>query len=467
MNTKNLLSLGAAMMLLNAAPVAAKVKTGLKEISAATAPSKIASLVRTHTNALVERNRFGALKTGKTTATDSRLIAVATRQSDGSALLFTDSTRFKYSWGRGGDLKTTLKYDTAYSYSSGGSAGPLSLSGRSLGAYDAVHNQLSVTNQVYTSGVYDNSDRTLYTYNTANLITREETQEWSGASWDPTGLDKYTYNTAGKQVTDTSFEWNGSSWDYSVLINTTYTASGKEDKQKVYLYFSGIWLQIADVAYTYNTADNVASMTLQLNMSGTGLENYQRMLYTYDAAKNPVIQEVEEWDGVTWIKSGKTVSTFDASANVLMATELNWNDASGTYDSSTRNIYSYNSYNQVTSDTKNTYDGSSWIMDNGDTRMNYYYQDYSPTAISEKSLSNAKLELYPVPANDKLTIRIAQEKAEAINLRISDLQGRSLISRSYPAAMQIADEISTGELPAGQYFLQIGMGTTQAFTVAH
>lgn len=472
MNHKNLLSLGAALVLLNAAPVAAKtVKSdvGLKQIVPGLTPTKVAAIVRANTAQLVKNNRFGALKTGKTTGMDSRLIAAAFRESDGTTLTLTDSSRLKYSWGRGGDLKSTLKFDTMYNYSNGGTSAPLTLSDRSLGLYDASHNQLSVTNQAYISSTmtYDNSERTLYTYNTSNLIVTQESQQWSGASWDPSDLDKFTYNSAGKQITDTTLTWSGSAWDYSTLLTTTYTASGKENKQTVYFYISGLWLEFAAITYTYDVSDNVSMMLLQLNMSGLGLEDYQRMLYTYDVAKNPILQEIEEWDGASWINLSATASTFDASANVLSEIELNWDDAGGKYDSATRVNYTYNANNQVTSETSYTYVGTSWIMNAGDTRNNYYYQDYSPTSVKESSIATAKLNIYPIPAHNQLTIRITQESNESLNLRVTDVLGRSVMSRSYAAAKQIADEINTAELPAGQYFLQLSNGTTSAFTVVH
>lgn len=472
MKNKYLQLLGATMLLLHALPAAAKTGNtngSLKQISAGMTPSQIAAIAQAHTADLIARQQTAFLKTAKTTATDSRLIATARRESDGTLLTLTDSSRYKYSWGRGGDLKSTLKFDTAYDYSNGGGSGMLALAGRSLGIYDAKNNQLSLTEQLYNTGTaaYRDTSRTLNTYNAANLLTETETQNWTGGSWDPSSRDRLTYNAAGKTLTDTNFTWNGSAWDYQLLIATSYTASSKESKQRVFLYFSGIWIEVAAISYTYDASDLLTSSLTQVNSSGLGLENYQRASYTYDVAKNPITEETETWDGTAWIKSTKKASIFDAAANVLSEVQLDWNDVTSTYDSSTRTNYTYNTYNQINSETTYTYVGSAWIMDAGDTRTNYYYQDYSTTQVKESSLAETDVHIYPIPANNTLHIQLTGSDREPLHLRISDIQGKSLVYKSYPAASTIADIISTAELPSGQYFLQISSGKVHTFTVAH
>lgn len=473
MNNKYLLSLGAAMLLLNAVPAAAKTdktKGDLKQIKAGMTSAQIAAIARAHTAELIERQQeTGSLKTAKTTASASRLIATARRESDGTTLTLTDSSRYKYSWGRGGDLKTTLKFDTSYDYSNGGGAGILALIGRSLGIYDKQNNQLSLNEQLYNTGTaaYRDTSRTLNTYNAANLLVETETQNWTGGSWDPASRDRFTYNVAEKPLTDTNFTWNGSTWDYQLLISTSYTASSKENKQRVFLYFSGIWLEVAAISYTYDASDLLVSSLTQVNTSGMGLENYERASYTYDAAKNPIVEETESWDGSVWVKANKKASTFDAAANVLSEIQLDWNDTTSSYDSSTRTNYTYNTYNQTTSETTYTFDGSTWVMNAGDTRTNYYYQDYSTTTIKENNLAATNVEIYPVPANSQLHIRVTATDPIQMNIRISDLQGRSIINKSYPAAQQITDVINTAEFPSGQYFLQTNNGSVRTFTVVH
>ncbi|GAA4452960.1 T9SS type A sorting domain-containing protein [Rurimicrobium arvi] len=471
---KNLLSLGACIALLNVTPATAKIQVGSTtkalKLHAGATPAEALKIAKAHTALLIEKQKAGSLKTGKTTAMDSRVIAYAYRESDGSTLSLTDSSHLKYSWGRGGDLKTTLKYDTMHNYTNGGTSAPLQLDSRGYAAYDANNNQTTVTNQVYNYSTlaYENSDRTVNTFNSSNLMVTTESQTWNGTSWDNGDMDKFTYNSAGKQLTDTSLTWSGSAYDYNSVIVTSYTGTGKESKLTIYIY-AGVWLPYVSLDYTYNSSDDIATMLVKVNFSGTVLEDYQRATYTYDASKNPIFQDFEEFDGTTWSPIGRIASTFDASANLLDEYSLNWNSSTSTYDSSALTQYTYNTYNQETSETTYTNDGTGggFYMASGDSRTNYYYEDFSPTAVKEISTIAADVKLFPIPAGDELSLQIAQAEAQSLDMQVVDIQGRSVVSRHYAAAKTISDKISVSNLPSGSYFVKLSNGTVRSFTVAH
>ncbi|MFZ1687999.1 MAG: T9SS type A sorting domain-containing protein [Flavobacteriales bacterium] len=78
--------------------------------------------------------------------------------------------------------------------------------------------------------------------------------------------------------------------------------------------------------------------------------------------------------------------------------------------------------------------------------------------------SSGQLQLYPVPANDRILITLAQPRAKASPFRILDLSGRLIAQGSLNDAVNVLDVSS---LPTATYILRTDDGVSVRFVVAH
>jgi hypothetical protein len=79
------------------------------------------------------------------------------------------------------------------------------------------------------------------------------------------------------------------------------------------------------------------------------------------------------------------------------------------------------------------------------------------------------LSLYPVPANNELSLDLQWDKVQKATVSITDLQGRVWQQWTLPAVQQYKEKVALNSLPSGNYVLRISGSenarVTQPFTV--
>lgn len=76
-----------------------------------------------------------------------------------------------------------------------------------------------------------------------------------------------------------------------------------------------------------------------------------------------------------------------------------------------------------------------------------------PSAINKNSDNEQTINIYPIPAKDKITLEFDNKKAEEFNLTISNSLGQKINSSA--RTINSRTEIDLSELPAGIYYLKI------------
>ena len=87
---------------------------------------------------------------------------------------------------------------------------------------------------------------------------------------------------------------------------------------------------------------------------------------------------------------------------------------------------------------------------------NGYVNGATVTGITELSQVDAKINMYPNPADDYTNVIVNLEKSENVQLKLIDLTGKVITSRNYgnlSGAQQLT--IPTASLEAGIYFVQV------------
>ncbi|KAF0193566.1 MAG: hypothetical protein FD166_3673, partial [Bacteroidetes bacterium] len=100
-----------------------------------------------------------------------------------------------------------------------------------------------------------------------------------------------------------------------------------------------------------------------------------------------------------------------------------------------------------------------------------YSNQASVSLVSAGNISKTSLNVYPVPAKDQLNIQFGDNALGTINLTITDVAGRIIISAEYSdmVAGQVLP-INTSDYSEGLYLLNIvtsGERITKKFIIQH
>jgi Secretion system C-terminal sorting domain len=391
--------------------------------------------------------------------TSSRLVGEAHWSNNGASFIPNDSSSFSYSSNRGGDLTHPLKYDASYTW-----------------YYDtAYHNAYYYTQtfdgnnnitgritQFWNGTAWQLLSNTLFTYNSSNEMTTMIQQSWNGSAWTPVAQDVYSYNVAGKLVIDQYQVWNSltSTFEASTQRTYYYDASNNKINETDQSYSGGVPIYTNQWAYTYSSTNQMLTTTYSV-WNGAGWTPSTLTTNTYDTLGNKISQMGQVWDGVSsaWVNNTLDIySSFTGGHQPQMDIHQTWNSAgSGTWVNAMQYTNTYNSYNQLTSST-----GQSWNIVGvfefalGDPMSNYYYQTYS-TVTEVKNISNVggDVTVYPVPAQGDLNVDLNWNEAQAATITIYNAQGSVVRQWSTPVAARFHSTVSVDNLAEGTYFLKI------------
>lgn len=390
---------------------------------------------RQHMRQPVMANKLAA----KTTASDVRLIAYASDKYNGVSLELYDSVLMSYSGTRGGVFSDLWKkwnwlpdQDIHLLYNSG-------------------------------TGSYDHPDfQENYTYDAANNNTGNLSQNWNTTTtvWENNDSAMCTYDAANHLISEIDLWWNTTSmvWNYQYRLEYTYTGTGNMSTYHEYTWniSSAMWDTSWQASFTYNTSDQLVTELWQY-WTGTNWRDTYRYTYTYDASGNRT-SEIDELDsGSGWDTSGKTISTdFDALGQAGTNIYQNWNPTIPAFSNSSRELYTFNSYNKIATYNSETWDAatSSWTTDFGDVAFRFYYESYDLAVETAPNTGVYELKVYPVPASDKLTISASGMQPGNYEFVLLDVTGKKV--RNWVAAVSSSStqQISLQGLVQGTYVLK-------------
>lgn len=148
---------------------------------------------------------------------------------------------------------------------------------------------------------------------------------------------KYSYNTAGKMAVEYTLNWNisMSKWDTALRTMYAYNAQNQLIGDSSYSYYSG-------------------------QMSG-------KTMYTLDASGNVLVVEDYEWN-TGWKPLSRTTMTYYPSNNIKTSVIESYNVSAFEYDS--KDSFGYGTSNIYTYHLSQTWDAgtSAWVNDTKETR---------------------------------------------------------------------------------------------------
>ena len=164
----------------------------------------------------------------------------------------------------------------------------------------------------------------------------------------------------------------------------------------------------------------------------------------------------------------KNEFTYDNSYNKKTDVLSQWDGSS--FQNKMKETWEYNSNNQVTRITTETWAGNNWAFTATDRQFRFYYQVYFPTSVNNLSTSGINMQLYPVPVETQLNISLNMDRSQVFSFSIIDLKGSVIRNWSDEVEGSYQKTIPVAELPAGSYFIKAQSKDavyTERFAVRH
>jgi hypothetical protein len=392
---------------------------------------------------------------GKTTATDSRLTAVANRAHLNGNLDLNDSSRYAYTTGFGYDAKIDdWKYSSGLKWTYDGMAfTPFSLNSRTFDAGNRIIQELFQTYDGSNWNVYSITD---YTYDAQGNIGTYMRGQKNGSNWDSTRY-AYTYNAQGQLTTEIKETWDNVStqWENALRTTHTYNAQGGLTTALYETWDGSQWAM--DYRSTNTYTNNNLTLSLDEEYINNAWENADQTIYTYNVGGNLTVEEYQSWNNSAWEPQDRYSYTYNSSNDVTtMVTE---EYVSGNYQNKERELMTYNSYHQLLNEVKESWDAgtSQFEPQDFDWDIRYYYEEYT-NSVKGTHTNSSNVQVYPVPVRNMLQVRMTSTTATQATVQLLDMQGRTVARQVLPAATQHHAAIPVSTLPAGAYLLHIDAG---------
>lgn len=397
----------------------------------------------------------------------SRIIGYASYLHNGSSFQHVDSTTYSYSFGRGGALSLEemddnfVNFDDSYTY-----------------LWDA------------TSSSYQNHYHRFQEYLTGNKAAKYTCRKWDDAQWKDSSRFIYHYNNDLTLLDQTDFEiWQGQ-WLKHVIYYNSYNSHGDLLRMKANTYImnfsydanfnmltridsnatispSVAWHRKSKYDFAYDASNKMTSYTLQEGVGGFWVNRY-KFDHTY-SGNRIAYTDVYEWLGSVWVLRGRHLFSYNTSGMKTADEWQDWDAVSSVFQHSTRQLWTYNTYDQPLTYYSETYDpvNNNWASVNGDFFYRYYYQAFIPASLPDVS-QHADLRLYPQPANDRLTIDAHFTVSQNYQLTVVDASGKLMLQQMRNDDGNI--QLSAASFPAGNYFISIQNAEgrqSKQFLIAH
>jgi hypothetical protein len=269
-------------------------------------------------------------------------------------------------------------------------------------------------------------------------------------------IDQYTYNASAQLSSFQEIYYNNVDTFSFYRLTYTHNNNGQltdiYDEEWKWAYQRVNSKSLVQFYYTGSKPDSFHTYYLVPKASGTDTGINRVGKYHFSASGDSIITNVyfrSSHHGDILFYS--YTSVYDASHNKTMFAWENKNDTFVTGQSQ-KYGYTYNSFNQVTSEKYYVGDSSGkWKF----SKLNrYYYETYEPGPAFKMN----DLELYPSPAKNTITLKLEWDTTSAFTCAIFNIAGQRMMQWDEPAVKLYKKTINLPDLASGNYFIIVNRG---------
>jgi len=417
----------------------------------------------------------GSAVAQKTTTLQQRVTAEAGYNVSGTILTKSDTTLFRYSNGRGSKFDyNELFHNYYFPGNNDPGINPLDFGSINTQADTARYYRISATpildeemSAAYAGNgkVLDYRFRSVSSNYRERSVNRYDAQgrvdlmtgfEWNNTAqqWDSATRRVLTYNTQNEVLTDTIYQYNLGEWALLQVFQYAYNSSGKLVTASVKYdpTGAGVFIDYYDIGLEYYLNATLKTLQIDVNMSGTGLEAYERDSFAYDPTNTyRTFEQVWNYNSLAmqWEPSSRTIRNVSAMGIPDTTWSFSWSQVTNSFLPDGFVKTAYNSYKNPTVMQSFTNNGSGF---DNDHRYFFYYQDFDPTAVKNVTAPE-DMTVYPNPAANNISIRWKAD-AKQVQLNIMNGAGQLVHSESM-SRMKEQEQVSLSGLAAGMYWLTV------------
>lgn len=383
----------------------------------------------------------------------------------------TDSTTYHYQGLKNSDMKKGLiNYDSALFYA-------------------------------YNSSAYHKYRLSTKSYGPADSISLFYQYDWNDTinNWDPA-----SYSVNSNFDITSHLVQNRIIMTAGVPNTYMYTYDGSNNLLEILRLGPSGFDSLGKSIYTYDGSNNMLSVTYQTwaPTPSPGFRNFQSVIHAYNSLNEDTLKVYRTWDpglGV-WRKESITNTYYDPSKKVISNYYTTFIPSVG-FITTSRDTMMYDTANNLVNITTQAYDtmthvfnnykqttwtydkpwnnplvrttfswsGGVWVSLPGqDEKSIYHYEEYT-NAIHNVNNAIGKFELFPVPAQNFVTVRLKWSEPQAFTIAIYDMQGRLMQQTGETATTNYQRTLSISDLPAGTYMMEVkgnSAAVAQQFTVS-
>lgn len=285
------------------------------------------------------------------------------------------------------------------------------------------------------SVAWEGKEKYLYEYDASGALSKTSYFSWDkvAAAWANEFIDSFAYSGSGKLMVYTSIVWNKALGKWVNNRQSTYTYDGSgyliNQLESGWDGSSSTWYPVQQYVLTNDSKGNLLEYLTQNWDAGTSAWlNIRKRVYTYDAASHLLSNTQLTWNGSGFDNGDQMLYTYDASGNELTESSALWDMGLAKWNNNEQVKSDYNSYNQLTGVhyLKWSTAATTWSDYKEGQYKHYFYEEYSPTALTHNENGNELLALYPVPARQQVTIALVNPGHAQLHFRVSDYSGRIL-----------------------------------------
>lgn len=438
--------------------------------------------------------------TAKATNTSSRIIGSTYASNSGGAYVNGDSIAYVYSGTRGGDLSSSILYDTSWYFNYDTVHDAWTPLTRYIATYNSQNMLVSLVTQSWyaTSSVFKNANRETVTYNPDNTISHVLNESWDLGTntWvNYMQYIGYTYNAQKKWLTQTGQQWSPSTsaWVNTTRETNTYDATGNKITkalQELWATSTSSWEYSSQAMYGYDGSGNVSTYVAQYwSTTSSSWKNSQAVDYHYDlgtGAIKSIFYRIGDATGAGWVNTDSmdntilnsvgmpleqnhyswhtngwgpvTHTTFTYTGGGRLEANYvtqNWNGSG--FDDASRRFSQYNGFGQLTDRYTETKVAGSWVISTPDYHSRYYYQSFD-AAVPTTSALASQIQVSPNPAHEEMRVSATGLANGVYQLSVFDPLGRLITQQMLAASGNFDFRLSTAQWDNGIYFLRLAKG---------
>ncbi len=412
--------------------------------------------------------------------TASRLIAFATFHSDTTAQCVDSGGFNKYSEDRGGEVYAwpskfssrdpvlscypfviTLKHDNVtrqegvVKFDSAWEKG-LDYSLFFEQFFDGVNNMTYARTRLLVNDTLQTRRANSYRYNKDNCLIVEIDTSWS---YNRPYVTFYQYDYDASKNMTSYLEFSVESSDTGNRYWYTNTYDSNNNLVDIYNQY---WVAkehkfvidgLTHIYYTNNRPDSFHAYTFGYKKNGIDTVLTRICKYHFSPLNDTFVTEYFSipYKSSPAILFHRVINAYDISHNKISMTMLNLDSTLSNYYPD-KFEYTYNSFNQVTSEKYYSMNANgNWVFSH---LYRYYYETYEPGPPFKIN----DLTLYPSPTKNMLTLKIEWDTAKAFTVSIFNIVGQRVMQWDEPPVQLYKKTIALPDLASGHYFMTVNCG---------